>query len=114
MANICDGATDLNTNIPSFMFIRRVIKTTSDYLFYIRQSSTDLAPFLALVSVVLTAGEGIVMWVLSGIAPTLALELENTDRSMRMLVFGALPAAIIFIWGIVTSGWLVLWRQNRE
>lgn len=96
------------------MFIRRVIKTTTDYFSYLRQSSTDLAPFLALVGVVLTAGEGIVMGVLSGIAPTLAHELEHIDRSTRVLIFGVLPAAIIFIWGIVTSGWLVLWRQNRE
>ncbi len=96
------------------MFTRRIIKTTSNYLSYIRQSSTDLAPFLALVGVVLTAGEGIVMWVLSGIAPTLAHELELIDRGTRVLIFGVLPAAIIFIWGIVTSGWLVLWRQNRD
>ena len=108
------GATDLNKNAPSFMFMRRVIKTTSDYISYMRQSYTELAPLLALVGVVLTAGEGSVMWVLSGIAPTLAQELENTDWRMRMLVFGALPAAIIFIWGILTSGWLMFWRQNRE
>jgi hypothetical protein len=96
------------------LFIRRVIKTTSDYISYMRQSDADLALFLALVGVVLMAGEGIVMWVLSGIAPALAHELESTDRYMRMLVFGGLPAAIIFIWGILTSGWLMLWRQNRE
>ena len=96
------------------MFMRHVIKTTSDYISYMRQSDTELAPFLALVGVVLTAGEGIVMWVLSGLAPTLAHEVESTNRCMRMLVFGVLPATIIFIWGVLTSGWLMLWRQNRE
>lgn len=94
--------------------MRRVIKTTSDYISYMRQSYTELAPLLALVGVVLTAGEGIVMWVLTCIAPALAQELENTDRYIRMLVFGVLPAAIIFIWGVLTSGWLMLWQQNRE
>jgi hypothetical protein len=38
------------------MFIRRVIKTTSDYICCMRQSYTDLTPLLALVGVVLTAG----------------------------------------------------------
>jgi Kef-type K+ transport system membrane component KefB len=99
---------------PPSMFIRRIIKTTSDYISCMRQSYTELAPLLALVGVVLTAGEGIVMWILTSIAPALAQELEKTDRRMRMLVFGALPAAIIFVWGIMASGWLMLWRQNRE
>jgi hypothetical protein len=54
------------------------------------------------------------MWILISIAPALAQELEKTDRRIRMLVFGALPAAIIFVWGILTSGWLILWRQNQE
>ena len=96
------------------MLLRRVVKTTSEYIAYIRQSYVDLAPFLALVGVVLTAGEGIVMWVLSSIAPALEQEWEKADRWTRILVCEVLPATIIFVWGILTSGWLMLWRQNRE
>ncbi len=96
------------------MFFRCLFKTTRDYIDGMRQSYTDLTPFLAVVGVVLTAGEGVVMWILTSIAPALAQELEKTDRRMRILVFGALPAALIFVWGVLMSGWLMLWRQNRE
>lgn len=96
------------------MFLRRLIKTTSDYIAYIRQNDVELAPFLALIGVVLTAGEGIVTWVLSCAAPALAQEWEKVDWRTRILVCGVLPAAIIFVWSIMTNGWLMLWRQNRE
>jgi hypothetical protein len=96
------------------IFLRCIIKTTTEYIAYIRQSNIELAPFLALVGAVLTAGEGVVMWVLSGLAPMLAQEWEKTDRYTRMLVCEVLPAVIILVWGILCSGWLMLWRQNRQ
>lgn len=94
-------------------FWRCVFKTTHDYILYLRQSHTDLAILFALVFLILAAGEGLVMWLLGPVAPALAAKLRKLDRTVLRSFFGVLPATIILIVGVMRSGWLALWRQNR-
>jgi hypothetical protein len=94
-------------------FWRCVCKTTHDYIGYLRQSHTDQAILFALVLLILAAGDGLVMWLLGLVAPAPAVRLEKLDRTVLRLLFGVLPATIILIVGVMRSGWLALWRQNR-
>jgi hypothetical protein len=94
-------------------FWRCVFKTTRDYILYLRQSHTDLAILFALVSLILAAGDGLVMWLLGCVAPALAAQLGKLDRTVLRSLFGVLPATIILIVGVMRSGWLAFWQKNR-
>jgi len=91
-----------------------VYKTTRDYVAYLRESHTDLAVFIAFVLLILTTGDRLFVWSLGFISPTLASRMEKMDHTVRVLLFGVPPATIALIIGIMRSGWLELWRQNRR